>query len=146
MVSASVSVPVRILVVDDFEPWRRFVVRFLQPNPTWQIICEASDGLKAIEESRRVQPDMILLDVGLPALNGLEAAKQILKESPEIKILFLSENTSRDVVQEALRIGGYGYVVKSDVHRELIAALKAAIANERFVGGRFADLQPVGHG
>lgn len=140
------SVPVRILVVDDFEPWRRFVSRFLQQNPAWQIICEASDGLKAIEESRRLQPDMILLDVGLPLLNGIEAAKQILKESPGTKILFLSENTSPDVVREALRVGGLGYVVKSDANRDLMAALEAVVVNERFVGGRFADLQTAGHG
>jgi DNA-binding NarL/FixJ family response regulator len=142
---ASNSAPARILIVDDFEPWRRFVYRFLQHKPGWQIICEASDGLKAIEESRRVQPDMILLDVGLPGVNGIEAAKQILKESPGTKILFLSENTCPDVVREALLVGGLGYVVKSDANRDLMAALEAVVVNERFVSGRFADLQPVGH-
>lgn len=143
---ASASVPVRILLVDDFEPWRRFVSGLLEKKPVWQIICEASDGLKAIEESRRVRPDVILLDVGLPSLDGIETAKQILKESPRTKILFLSENTRPEIVAEALRIGGCGYVVKSDAARDLIAALETVIANQRFVGSRFADLQPVGHG
>ena len=137
----STSVTVRILVVDDFEPWRRFVFLFLRQNPAWQIICEASDGLKAVEESRRAQPDMILLDVGLPLLNGIEAAKQILKEFPGTKILFLSENTCPEVVKEALRIGGCGYVVKSDAHRDLRAALEAVLANQQFVGERFADCE-----
>ncbi|MGB8886546.1 MAG: response regulator transcription factor [Candidatus Korobacteraceae bacterium] len=128
---------VRILVVDDFEPWRRCLCSFLQKNPAWQIICEASDGLEAVEKSRELQPDLILLDVGLPTLNGIEAAKQIRKVSPRSKIVFLSENTCLEVVREALRVGGYGYVVKSDAAGDLVLALDAAIANQQFVGRRF---------
>jgi len=133
----SSSVSVRILVVDDFEPWRRFLSIFVQQNPAWQIICEASDGLEAIEKSRELQPDLILLDVGLPTLNGIEAAKQIRQVSPCSRVLFLSENTCPDVMREALRVGGCGYVVKSDASGDLVAALEAVIANKRFVGRRF---------
>ena len=128
---------VRILIVDDFEPWRRFLRSFLRKNPAWQIICEASDGLEAIEKSRELQPDLILLDVGLPVLNGIEAAKQIRKDSPRSKIVFLSENTFPEIVREALRVGGCGYVVKSDAGGDLVAALEAAVANKQFVGHRF---------
>ena len=97
---------VRILVVDDFEPWRRFLRSFLQQRTAFQIICEASDGLEAVEKSRELQPDLILLDVGLPTLNGIEAAEQIRKVSPRSKVIFLSENTVPEVVREALLVGG----------------------------------------
>jgi DNA-binding NarL/FixJ family response regulator len=128
---------VRILVVDDFEPWRRSLGSFLRRRPAWQIICEASDGLEAVEKSRELQPDIVLLDVGLPILNGIEAAKQIREVSPRSRVVFLSENTCPEVVREALRVGGCGYVVKSDAGGDLIAALDAAIANQHFVGPRF---------
>ena len=131
------AVSVRILVVDDFEPWRRFLRSFLGHRPALQIICEASNGLEAVEKSRELQPDVILLDVGLPTLNGIEAAKQIRKASPHSKIVFLSENTCLEIVREALRVGGCGYVVKSDAGGDLVAALEAAIANKQFVGHRF---------
>ena len=128
---------VRILVVDDFELWRRSLCSFLQKNPAWQIISEASDGLEAVEKSRELQPDIVLLDVGLPTLNGIEAAKQIREVSPRSRVVFVSENTCPDVVREALRVGGCGYVVKSDAGGDLVAALDAAIANKQFVGRRF---------
>lgn len=132
-----VAASVRILVVDDFEPWRRSLCSFLRRRPTLQIICEASDGLEAVEKSRELQPDIVLLDVGLPTLNGIEATKQIREVSPRSRVVFLSENTCPDVVREALRVGGCGYVVKTDAGRDLVAALDAAIANKRFVGRRF---------
>jgi len=128
---------VRILIVDDCEPWRRFLCSFLQQDPAWQIICEASDGLEAIEKSRELQPNLILLDIGLPKLNGIEAARQIHRIVPCSKILFLSENCCPDVVREALSLGGRGYVVKSDAASDLVAALEAVIANKQFVGRRF---------
>lgn len=103
---ASASVSVRILVVDDFEPWRRFLCFFVQQNPAWQIIGEASDGLDAVEKSRELQPDLIVLDIGLPTLIGIDAAKQIRQVSPCSRLLFLSENTCPDVMREALRVGG----------------------------------------
>lgn len=89
------SVSIRILIVDDFEPWRRSLCSLLQQNPAWQVICEASDGLEAIEKSRELQPDLILLDIGLPKLNGIEAARQIRKLAPGARILFLRERLSR---------------------------------------------------
>ena len=78
----------RILLVDDFEPWRSFVASLLRQNPEWQIICEVSDGLEAIQKAKEFQPDLIVLDIGLPKLNGIEAASSIRNVAPESKILF----------------------------------------------------------
>ena len=129
---------VRILIVDDFEPWRRLLFFFLQQSPAWQIICEASDGLEAIEKTRELQPDLILMDIGLPKLNGIEAARQIRKIAPRSRILFLSENCSPEVVRAAFSAGGHGYVVKSDAAQDLLAAIQAVIGDKQFVGGRFS--------
>ncbi len=128
---------VRILIVDDFEPWRQFLRSFVQQNPAWHIISEASDGLEAVEKSRELQPDLIVLDIGLPKLNGIEAAQRIQKIAPSTRILFFSENCCVDVVREAFRVGGRGYVVKSDAAGDLSAGLEAVIANKQFVGSRF---------
>jgi DNA-binding NarL/FixJ family response regulator len=134
----SLATSVRILIVDDFEPWRRFLCSFLQQDPAWQIISEASDGLEAIDKSRELQPDLIVLDIGLPKLNGIEAARQIHRIAPCSRILFFSENCCPEVVQEALRVGGRGYVVKSDAAHDLIPSLKAVMQDQRFVSSRVA--------
>ena len=128
---------VRALVVDDFEPFRRCVASVLQELPTVQVICEVSDGLAAVQKAEELQPDLIVLDIGLPKLNGLEAARQIRKLSPNSKILFLSQESSADVVQEALGLGALAYVVKSDAGSELLTAVCAVLRGEKFVGRRF---------
>src|SRR5208337_3233841 len=92
----------RILLVDDFERWRSFVASLLQKCPEWQIVGEASDGLEAIQKAEELRPDLIVLDLGLPKLNGIEAARQIRKLAPESKIIVLSQESSADVVQAAL--------------------------------------------
>jgi len=95
--------------------------------------------LEAVRKAEELQPDLILLDIGLPKLNGIEAARQIEKLCPRSRILFLSEQSSTDVVQEALNTGGYGYVVKSDAGTELLSAVDAVVRGEQFVGRRFAE-------
>jgi DNA-binding NarL/FixJ family response regulator len=129
---------VRVILIDDFEPWRRFVASLLQKNPEWQIICEASDGLEAVQKAEEFQPDLIVLDIGLPELNGIEAALSIRKVAPESKILFLSENRSSEVAAAALSAGGHGYVVKSDGADELLLAVEAVLRGKRFVSSTFA--------
>jgi DNA-binding NarL/FixJ family response regulator len=128
----------RILLVDDYEPWRRFVSTTLQKQPTLQVIGEAVDGLEAVQKAQQLQPDLILLDIGLPTLNGIEAARRIRELSPKSKILFVSENRSWDIVEEALRTGAGGYVVKSDATRELLPAVKAVLGGRRFVSASLA--------
>ena len=130
----------RILVVDDFEPWRRFVRLTLQIRPEYQIIGEVSDGLEAVQKAQELQPDLIVLDIGLPILNGIEAARRIRTHAPESKILFLSENRSLDIAEEALRSGGSGYVLKSDAAGELALAVKAVLQGKRFISASLAGI------
>jgi DNA-binding NarL/FixJ family response regulator len=129
---------IRVLVVDDMELFRRFIVSTLRARPELQVIGEASDGLEAVQKAQELQPDLILLDIGLPKLNGMEAARQIRSLSPKSKILFVSQECSADVVQHAFSLGACGYVVKMDAGGELLAAADAVLRDEQFVGGRFA--------
>jgi DNA-binding NarL/FixJ family response regulator len=127
----------RVLVVEDFRPWRDFVRATLQRLPELQIIGEATDGLEAIEKAKDLQPDLVLLDIGLPSLNGIDAARRIRESVPTAKILFLSELHSWEVVNEAMLAGGSGYVVKVDAGRELLAAVNTVLRGSRFCGSRF---------
>jgi DNA-binding NarL/FixJ family response regulator len=124
---------VRILVVDDYEPFRRFVCSTLGKRPDLQVIGEASDGLEAVQKAEELQPDLIVLDLGLPTLNGIEAARRIRKVIPECKMLFVSQESSVDVVQEALSLGALGYVVKAHAGNELLAAVEAVCQGRQFV-------------
>ena len=124
---------VRILVVDDFGSIRQFVCATLGKRQHLQVVGEASDGLEAIQKAVELKPDLILLDIGLPTLNGLEAARQIRKLVPESKLIFLSLESSADVVQEALRIGARGYVVKVGAATGLLTAVEAVISGKRYV-------------
>lgn len=127
-----------VLLVEDYEPFRRFVVDKLTARPELQILSAVSDGAEAVEKAKQLQPDLILLDVGLPTINGIEAARQIQKHSPNSKILFVSENRSSDVTEEALRAGGLGYVLKSDAESDLVPAIDAVLKGKRFVSATLA--------
>ncbi len=128
----------RVLVVDDSEPWRRYLSTTLQKQPILQIIGEALDGLEAVQMAEKLKPDLILLDIGLPNLNGIEAARRIRSVSPESKIIFVSQESSADFVQQAFSLGACGYVVKTDANTEMLAAVTAVLRGELFVGIRFA--------
>ena len=104
---------IRVLVVDDYERFRRIVCSTLGKRRDLQVVGEASDGLEAVHKAEELQPDLIVLDIGLPTLNGIEAARRIHKLCPECKILFVSQESSADLVQEALGPGARGYVVKT---------------------------------
>jgi len=124
---------VRILVVDDFALFRIFVVELLGKRPELQVVGEASDGLEAVQKAVELKPDLILMDIGLPSLNGIEAARRIRELVPESKIIFLSQESSADVVQEALSLGGRGYVTKTKADADLFAAVEAVLSGKTFV-------------
>ena len=124
---------VRLLVVDDYEPFRQFVCLTLGKRPELQVIGEASDGLEAVQKAEALQPDLIVLDIGLPTLNGIEAARRIRTLSPDSKILFVSQENHAHVVQEAFSSGALGYVVKEHVDVELLAAVEAVCEGRKFV-------------
>jgi DNA-binding NarL/FixJ family response regulator len=109
----------------------------LQNNLEVPTIVEASDGVEAVELARALRPHLILLDIGIPKLNGIDAARRILEFSPQSKILFVSQESSVDVVQGAFSASASGYVVKMDAAHELISAVRAVLHGERFVGRRF---------
>ena len=124
---------IRILVVDDFEPWRRKICSMLQTRPEFHVIAEIADGLEAVQKAQELKPDLILLDIGLPNLNGLEAASRIGQVAPGAKILFVTQNSDKDVVRAALSNGAKGYVLKRPAGSDLLPAVEAALGGGRFV-------------
>ena len=131
--------PVRVLVADDFEPWRRLLHSILRDRPELQVVCEVSDGMEAVQKALELQPDLILLDIGLPTLSGIEAARRIRSLVPNAKILFVSENYSMDIARGTLSAGGSGYVIKSDAGSELLAAVDAVFLGRQFVSARLGQ-------
>ena len=125
--------PSRVLVVEDYEGFRRFIRLELQQRVEFQVIGEVCDGLEAVEKAQTLQPDLILLDIGLPKLNGLEAGRRIRELSPNSKILFVSQEPYSDVVGEALSLGASGYVLKSRAQNDLRPAIEAVLRGEHFV-------------
>jgi DNA-binding NarL/FixJ family response regulator len=126
---------VRVLVVEDYAPFLQYIVSILARTDDLRVICEASDGLEAVHRAEELKPDLILLDIGLPTLNGIEAARQIRQLCPESKIIFVSQESDADIVQEALSFGALGYVVKTKAGVELLTAIKAVCGGRLFVGG-----------
>jgi DNA-binding NarL/FixJ family response regulator len=122
-----------VLVADDYEPWRRQVDQVIKEHPHWQIAGEALDGVDAIAKARALAPDLILLDVALPELNGIDAARQILASDPAALILFMSEHRSWDIVSAAMLTGARGYIAKVAVGQELLPAMDAIVDGRRVV-------------
>jgi DNA-binding NarL/FixJ family response regulator len=122
--------------VDDFAPWRRFVSTIAEIEPRWQVIGEASDGLEAVQKAEELRPDLILLDISLPKLSGIEVAKQICKVAPNSKILFVSTYASWEIAEGALDTGASGYVVKEDAGNELAKAVEAVFQGKRYISSR----------
>ena len=121
-----------VLLVEDFRPYRVFVRSLLAKSPDFQVISEASDGLEAVEKTQHLKPDLVLMDIGLPILNGLDAARRIGNLVPSSKIVFLTLETDIDVVQEAYRSGARGYVAKQQARTELLAVLAAVLQGKPF--------------
>ena len=134
--------PVRILVVDDYAPWMNFVSAALAASPQLKIVGQAKDGLTALQKVVELKPDLVVLDIGLPDMSGIEVAQQIMDWTSEVRILFLSENTAPEVVRAALLTGARGYVVKSSAGRELMPALDALLLDCYFVSAAANHFEP----
>lgn len=117
--------PFRILVADDHEVVRRGICSLLRAQADWDVCGEAGNGREAVEKALQLKPDVVILDVGMPTLNGLEATRQILKANSQIKVLILTLHDSDQVVREVLNAGARGFLLKSDAARDLVAAVEA---------------------
>lgn len=124
---------IRTLLVDDFYPFRRYMCSTLRKRTDLRVIGEAADGLQAVKLAQQLLPDLVLMDVGLPRLNGIDAAREIRTVCPDAKIVFVSQESSRELAEEALALGAKGYLVKSTVAMELLTALDLVIGGGRFV-------------
>ncbi|HXW57332.1 MAG TPA: response regulator transcription factor [Candidatus Cybelea sp.] len=126
--------PVSILLVDDFQPFRAAVSLLLRRKAELQIAAEASDGVEAVQKAMRLQPHLILLDIGLPKLDGIRAARQMRAIAPRSRIIFVTQERSSEIVQEAMALGASGYIVKAKVDSELLSAIEVVLEGQRFVG------------
>ena len=138
---------IRILVVDDHEVVRRAICSLLTNDSTLDVVCQTEDGEQALVKAEELQPDLVLLDISLPGISGIEAARRISRVSPNSHIIFLSQHDSLQMVEDALRAGGHGYVAKMDAGSELLKAIRSVREGKRFVSQRIvsqgwrADLQ-----
>jgi len=132
------QLPITVLLVDDFVPFRAVVSSLLGIEPKLRIVAAASDGIEAVQQARQLQPDVILLDIGLPKLNGIAAARQIRELAPQSKIIFVTQETSAAIAKEAIGLGAMGYVVKTRIESELLRAIDAALDGEQFISSALA--------
>ena len=132
--------PLRILIADDHEVVRQGVRTILESQPGWSVVAETQNGLDAVEEAREMKPDIALLDISMPQLNGLEAAKQILKLLPETQILILTMHESDELVREVLAAGARGYVLKTDARRDLVDAVRSLSEHRPFFTSKVAEM------
>jgi DNA-binding NarL/FixJ family response regulator len=130
----------KLLVADDHEIVRRGVRSLLEAQPGWQVMAEACNGREAVEKAKRLKPDVAVLDIGMPSLNGLEAARQMLKNDPQIKIVILTMHESDNLIREVLKVGARGYVSKTDAIRDLVAAINAVRRGVTFFTAKVAEI------
>jgi DNA-binding NarL/FixJ family response regulator len=132
--------PLRLLVADDHEIVRKGLRTLLEAQPGWQVTAEAADGREAVEKAKQIKPDVTVLDIGMPSLNGLEAARQMIKNDARAKILILTMHDSDPLIREVLDAGARGYVLKSDASRDLVTAINAVRSNKTFFTAKVAQI------
>jgi two-component system, NarL family, invasion response regulator UvrY len=130
---------IRILVVDDHEVVRRVICSLVSSDPALDVICQSADGEGAVKKAEELQPDLVLLDISLPGISGIEAGRRIRKVSPDSYIIFLSQHDSLQMVEDALRVGADGYVTKMDAGAELLKAIRTVSEGKRFVSQRIVS-------
>lgn len=130
----------RIFIADDHEVARKGIRALIETHPGWEVCGEAGDGREAVRAATRLKPDLVLLDIGMPSLNGLDATRQILAESPDTCVLVLTMHDSEQVVREVLAAGARGFLLKSDAGRDLVSAIEALQARRTFFTTKVAQL------
>jgi DNA-binding NarL/FixJ family response regulator len=132
--------PLRILLADDHEIVRRGLVSLLKSHAGWEVCAEAQDGRQAVQKAKELRPEVVILDIGMPNLNGLEAARQILHDNAQSKVLILTITDADEMVRAVLAAGARGFVLKSDAARDLVAAVEALQSNKTFFTSRVAEM------
>jgi DNA-binding NarL/FixJ family response regulator len=135
----------RILIADDHEVVRRGLVTLLQAHEGWEVCGEATDGRDAVAKATQLKPDVVVLDVGMPGLNGLAATRQLIQQDPHSRVIVLTITDSDQVIREALDAGARGFVLKSDASRDLVAAVEAVEHNRMFFTSRVNDMVLAGY-
>ena len=130
---------VHVLVVEDHPVVRRAVCALLSSDPILNVVCEAADGEQAVQKAEELQPDLVLMDISLPGISGIEAARRIRRVSPKSSIIFLSQHDSLQMVKDALNVGGHGYVAKIDAGQELLKAISLVREGKQFVSQRIVS-------
>jgi len=130
----------RILIADDHEVVRKGIRALLEGHPGWEVCAEAKDGREAVEQCRDLKPDLVLLDVGMTNLNGIDAARQILANSPTINIIVLTMHYSQQIVRDVLAVGARGFLLKSDAGRDLVTAVDAAQRRRSFFTSQVSEI------
>ena len=133
--------PLKILVVEDHAPFRHLICTALQRRAEFQII-ETADGLEAVQKAEELQPDLILLDLNLPTMHGFKVAEQIRRLAPHARILFMSQESSSDIVRKALSLGAHGYIQKLSAGTDLLPAIDVVLGGQRFVSSSLAFTEP----
>jgi CheY-like chemotaxis protein len=132
----------RVLIVDDYEPWRSKICSMLSTQANVKVVGQAADGLEAIQKVRELLPDLILMDIGLPILNGINTAMRVLEFAPQTRVLFLSQHSDPEIVAAALGTGAQGFVVKSDAGAELLSAVEGVLRGEVFLSEKIKGPAP----
>jgi DNA-binding NarL/FixJ family response regulator len=132
--------PVHILLADDHEVVRKGLRALLETQPGWKVIAEATDGREAVEKAQSMHPDVAIVDIGMPSLNGLEATRQIVKKAPRTRVLVLTMHDTNPLIQQVVKAGARGYVLKSDVASDLVAAVEALIRDQTFFTSKVSQI------
>src|SRR5437588_1070220 len=130
----------RILIADDHDIVRKGLRALLQEEPCWRIVADVQDGRSAVAKTQELKPDIAILDIGMPSLNGLDATRQIVKVNPDTKVLILTMHDSEELIQNVLNAGARGYLMKSDAGRDLVVAVRALLSGQSFFTQKVAQI------
>ncbi|MDE3137614.1 MAG: response regulator transcription factor [Acidobacteriota bacterium] len=130
----------RILLADDHEIVRRGLRNLIEDHPEWSVCCEAADGHEAVAEAMRAKPDVVVMDIAMPRMNGLEAARRIVEKFPRTEVLILTMHESKQLVQDVLKSGARGYILKSDAGKDLVAGIEALLEHKPFFSQKVSEV------